>query len=129
MDNRRVGMDKEFEEYWATHQKHLLLNAPENLRAQYEESNRLDSPLDWFCFGLPIAVGVLVQPFIKLQSEILSWGIVLVIVVLLFALMQMVKPHLSKKKTELQAIDEIKRYYYERYKKTGKLDSLEPWND
>ena len=23
----------------------------------------------------------------------------------------------------------FKNYYYERYKKTGKLDKLEPWND
>ena len=23
----------------------------------------------------------------------------------------------------------VKKYYYERYKKTGKLDTLEPWNN
>lgn len=61
--------------------------------------------------------------------EILSWAIVLVVVVVLFVLMQMIKPYISKKKTEAEALEEIKNYYYERYKKTGKLDKLEPWND
>jgi hypothetical protein len=39
------------------------------------------------------------------------------------------KPYISKKKTEAEALEEIKKYYYERYKKTGKLDTLEPWNN
>lgn len=56
-------------------------------------------------------------------------AIVLVVVVVLFVLMQMIKPYISKKKTEAEALEEIKNYYYERYKKTGKLDKLEPWND
>ncbi len=43
--------------------------------------------------------------------------------------MQMIKPYISKKKTEAEALEEIKKYYYERYKKTGKLDTLEPWNN
>lgn len=122
-------MEKEFEDYWAVHQKHLLLNAPEELRSQLIEAGRLDSPTDWLCFVIPVAAGVLVQPFIKLRSEILSWGIVLIVVVILFVLMQMVKPRLSKKKTEVQAMEEIKRYYYERYKKLGSLEQLEPWQD
>lgn len=122
-------MEKEFEDYWAVHQKHLLLNAPEELRSQLMEAGRLDSPTDWLCFVIPVAVGVLVQPFIKLRSEILSWGIVLIVVVILFVLMQMVKPRLSKKKTEVEAMEEIKRYYYERYKKLGSLEQLEPWQD
>lgn len=122
-------MEKEFEDYWTVHQKHLLLNAPEELRSQLVEAGRLDSPTDWFCFVIPVAVGVLIQPFIKLRSEILSWGIVLIVVVILFVLMQMVKPRFSKKKTEVEAIEEIKRYYYERYKKIGSLEQLEPWQD
>lgn len=56
-------------------------------------------------------------------------GNILVVVVLLFVLMQMIKPCISKKKTEAEALEEIKKYYYERYKKTGKLDTLEPWNN
>lgn len=33
----------------------------------------------------------------------------------------------QKKKSTIQAIDQIKQYYYERYKKYG-LDKMEPWN-
>lgn len=122
-------MEKEFEEYWNNHQRHLILNAPEKMRSELLEAGRLDSPIDWLCFVLPIGAGILVQPLIKLKSEILSWGIVLVVVVLLFALMQMIKPHISKKKTEAEVIDAIKQYYYQRYKKIGSLDKLEPWRD
>ena len=41
--------------------------------------------------------------------------------------MFMVKPFFQKKKSTIQAIDQIKQYYYERYKKYG-LDKMEPWN-
>lgn len=41
--------------------------------------------------------------------------------------LQMVKPFFQKKKSTIQAIDQIKQYYYERYKKYG-LDKMEPWN-
>lgn len=121
-------MDKEFEDYWNLHQRHLILSAPEKLRSEYMEAGRLDSPADWVCFILPVGVGILLQPLLRFTSEILSWAIVLVVVVL-FVLMQMIKPYISKKKTEAEALEEIKNYYYERYKKTGKLDKLEPWND
>lgn len=122
-------MDKEFEDYWNLHQRHLRLSAPEKLRSEYMEAGRLDSPADWVCFILPVGVGILLQPFLNFSSEILSWAIVLVVVVSLFVLMQMIKPYISKKKTEAEALEEIKKYYYERYKKTGKLDTLEPWNN
>jgi len=122
-------MEKEFEDYWAAHQKHLILNAPEKMRAEFLESSRLDSPLDWLGFILPIGVGIVVQPLIHLRSEILSWGIVLVLVVILFVLVQMIKPHISKKRTEAEVIDSIKQYYYERYKKLGDINKLEPWRD
>lgn len=44
-----------------------------------------------------------------------------------FALLQMVKPYLQKKKTTIQALDAIKNFYYERYKKYG-LDKIESWS-
>lgn len=122
-------MEKEFEDYWNQHKKHLILNAPEKMRAEYLESTRLDSPIDWLCFVIPIGVGIAVQPFIRLRSEILSWAIMLVVVVVLFVLMQMVKPLLSKKKSEAQVIDRIKKYYYDRYKQIGDVNKMEPWRD
>ena len=122
-------MEKEFEDYWNQHQKNLILNAPEKLRTEYMESTRLDSPIDWLCFIIPIGVGIVIQPFINLRSEILSWAIMLVVVVVLFVLMQMVKPFLSKKKSEAQVLGKIKKYYYDRYKQIGDVKKMEPWRD
>ena len=44
-------MEKEFEDYWKKHQKRLILNAPKELRDEYLESTRLDTPdgLGVFC--------------------------------------------------------------------------------
>lgn len=98
-------MEKEFEDYWLKHQKRLILKSPKNLREEYLESTRLDTPMDWVCFVLPIAVGIILQPRLNFESEILSWGVVLLVVVVLFALLQMVKPYLQKKKTTIQALD------------------------
>lgn len=120
-------MEKEFVDYWNTHQKHLILNAPEGLRKEYFDSSRLDSPIDWICFLFPIAVGIILQTYLKMESTILSMGITIVVVVVLYALMQMVKPHLSHKQSESEAVEKIMMYYYERYKKTRSLDKLEPW--
>lgn len=119
-------MEKEFEDYWQKHQKRLILNSPKELRDEYLESTRLDTPLDWLCFVLPIALGIILQPYLHLKSEILSWGIVLLVVVVSFALLQMVKPKLQKKKTTIQALSAIKQFYYERYKKYG-IEKMELW--
>ena len=122
-------MEKEFVDYWNTHQNHLILNAPEGLRKEYFDSSRLDTPIDWICFLIPIAVGILLQTFMGIASTIVSMGITIVVVVLLYALMQMVKPYLSQKKSEAEAVERIKMYYYERYKKSHSLEKLEPWRD
>ena len=34
-------MDKEFEDYWNLHQRHLILSAPEKLRSEYMEAGRI----------------------------------------------------------------------------------------
>lgn len=120
-------MEKEFEDYWQQHQKRLVLQAPRKLRDDYLESNRLDTPVDWLSFVLPIGVGILLQPMLHIESEILSWGIVLFVVVLCFALLQMLKPYFQKKKSTLQALDAIKQFYYERYQKYG-LSKMEAWD-
>ena len=122
-------MDKDFENYWNTHQKRLILNAPEKMQKELLAAGRLDTPADWICFVIPIGVGILIQSFLKMKSEILSFLITIVIMILLFALMQMLKPYISKKKTEAQVLEEIKQYYYRRYKKVGDLEKLEPWRD
>ena len=67
------------------------------------------------------------QPILDIQSEILSWAVVLLIVVVCFAVMQLVKPMLQKKKSTIQVVKSIKAFYYEVYKKNG-LKKLEPWN-
>lgn len=85
-------MEKEFEDYWNKHQKRLILNAPKALRDEYFESTKLGSPIDWVCFILPVALGIGLQPILDIQSEILSWAVVLLIVVVCFAVMQLVKP-------------------------------------
>lgn len=90
-------MEKEFEEYWSAHSKRMLLNAPGNLRQEYLESTKLDTPMDWVCYILPVAAGILIQPYVNLKSEVLSWAIILLIVVVLFVLLQMVKPFFRKR--------------------------------
>lgn len=57
-------MEKEFEDYWNKHQKRLILNAPKALRDEYIESTKLDSPIDWVCFILPVALGIGLQPIL-----------------------------------------------------------------
>lgn len=90
-------MEKDFEEYWSAHSKRMLLNAPRNLRQEYLESTKLDTPMDWVCYILPVAAGILIQPHVNLKSEVLSWAIILLIVVVLFVLLQMVKPFFRKR--------------------------------
>ncbi len=119
-------MEKEFEDYWNKHQKRLILNAPRELREEYIESTRLDSPIDWACFILPVVVGVVLQSSLRLGSEILSWVVAAVVIVVCFAVLQMLKPFLQKKKSTLQVIKNIKQYYYESYMKGG-LREMDPW--
>ena len=121
-------MDKEFEDYWYKHSKRLILNAPKDLLDDYLESTRLHTVVDWVCFILPIGAGIALQPMVPFESEILSWGVTVLAVVLLFVLMQFVNSRIQKKKTLVEAIEAIKRFYYKRYKEKG-LVNIETWKD
>lgn len=100
-------MEKEFEEYWSAHSKRMLLNAPGNLRQEYLESTKLDTPMDWVCYILPVAAGILIQPHVNLKSEVLSWAIILLIVVVLFVLLQMVKPFFRKRSQPFRQLSKL----------------------
>lgn len=123
----KKNKETEFNQFWEQHHKQLILNAPKELRDEYVESTQLNSPLDWLCFILPLGIGILVQPYIRLGSEILSWLIMVVIVVVLFALMQMVKPYISKKESTAQVVERIKEYYYSMYLQQGSLENFKAW--
>lgn len=110
-------MEKEFEAYWKTHQQHLIAKAPREMRERLVEASKLSSPLDWLLFVLPVACGIILQAYIPVRSAILSWALVAVVVVVLFVLMQMLRDRFSTKKTPEQIVTEIKRYYYDRYKR------------
>jgi len=103
-------MEKEFEEYWSAHSKRMLLNAPGNLRQEYLESTKLDTPMDWVCYILPVAAGILIQPHVNLKSEVLSWAIILLIVVVLFVLLQMIKPFFQKNSAKICRIAKNERF-------------------
>ena len=124
---QKKNKETEFNQFWEQHHKQLILNAPKELRDEYVESTQLNCPLDWLCFILPLGIGILVQPYIRLGSEILSWLIMVVIVVVLFALMQMVKPYISKKESTAQVVERIKEYYYSMYLQQGGLENFNAW--
>ena len=107
----KKNKETEFNQFWEQHRKQLILNAPKELRDEYVESTQLNSPLDWLCFILPLGIGILVQ----------------VIVVALFALMQMVKPYISKKESTAQVVERIKEYYYSMYLQQGSLENFKAW--
>lgn len=119
--------DKEFIAFWEKNRKHLISNAPKELRDQLVASTQLDSPIEWVFFAFPIFVGIAILPMIKLRSEILSWAVMVVVVIVLFVVMQLVKPYITKKRSTDQVVEAIKQYYYEVYKKSGDLHSLETW--
>lgn len=125
MENK--DKEKIFNEFWERHQKQLILNAPKELRDEYVKSTQLDTPLDWVCFVLPIAAGIGLFPLFQVGSEVLSWLIMAVVVIVLFVLMQMLKPLVSRKKTTPQVVGRIKAYYYNIYVKTGDIESLDMW--
>lgn len=118
----------EFEEYWLSHEKELILRAPKKLQDDMLEATKLTTATDWVFFILPICAGVIIQPFIKLKSEILSWLISVVVIVVIFVALQILKPYVSKKKSSGEAMEAIKQFYWERYQKYG-IDKLEVWEE
>ena len=127
---KKITLEKnlEFEEYWLSHEKELILRAPKKLQDDMLEATKLTTVTDWAFFIFPICVGVLIQPFIQLKSEILSWLLAVVAVVIIFVALQILKPYVSKKKTAGEAKQAIKQFYWERYKKYG-IDKLTDWEE
>ena len=127
-DSKEKYLRESFEKFWSQHQKQLILHAPEDLRNDYMRSTQMDTPADWVCFIIPVCVGIFTSSLLKIQSQILSWVVTIVVIVVLFAVMQIIKPHFSKKKSTADAIRLIKEYYFGIYKKTGDLSNLDTWH-
>ena len=66
-----------------------------------------DSPIDWVCFILPVNWP---PANFDIQSEILSWAVVLLIVVVCFAVMQLVETYVAEKKSTIQVVKSIKAF-------------------
>lgn len=128
LKNFTLEKNLEFEEYWLSHEKELILRAPKKLQDDMLEATKLTTVTDWAFFIFPICVGVLIQPFIRLKSEILSWLVSVVAIVIIFVALQILKPYVSKKKTSGEAKEAIKQFYWERYKKYG-IEKLAVWEE
>lgn len=112
-------MEKEFEDYWRDHKDTLILHAPKALLQERQRNTKMNPPGDWLLFILPIIVmlGFFDSHFI--ENNVVNGIVTVVLGIIAFAVSELLKPYVTKKRS-LEEIDEdIKQYFYAVYQEKG----------
>lgn len=112
-------MEKEFEDYWRDHKDTLILHAPKALLQERQRNTKMNTPGDWLLFILPIIVmlGFFDSHFI--ENNVVNGIVTVVLGIIAFAVSELLKPYVTKKRS-LEEIDEdIKQYFYAVYQEKG----------
>ena len=87
-------MEKEFEDFWTAHSKQLIARAPKRWQEERTHSLGMNTLGDWLLWIVPVGVVVC----------------------------QMVRPYVTGKRSVAEIDKEIKQYYYEQYRRDGKIE-------
>lgn len=117
-------MEKEFEEFWKLHQKQLLSKAPEKYTAELKDSRSLNTAGDWLLLLFELVPGIYFTQAGYLRNEMLNFICGVVVIFVCMAVGEMLKPYVTGKRSSGDIVNDIKQYYYNRYKENGTLDGL-----
>ena len=107
-------MEKEFEDFWTAHSKQLIARAPKRLG--------MNTLGDWLLWIVPVGVVVCLMDYKFVASSLVNFLILLVICVVCVVVCQMVRPYVTGKRSVAEIDKEIKQYYYEQYRRDGKIE-------
>lgn len=114
-------MEKEFEDYWKARQKHLIQNAPEHLAEERRNSSRMNTAGDWLLLAFPVVAMFIFMNQHFIQSELPNFLCGVVVCVVFAVIGELLKPYVTGKRRVGDIDKDIKQYYYEKYKRDGKL--------
>lgn len=114
-------MEQEFENYWNLHHKQLIETAPSKLAEERKRSLGVNTTADWLLIAFPVIVMVVLMDYNFVNSPIINFVIVLFIGVITLVLGQMSSPYVTGKRRITDIDNDIKQYYYNKYKHTGEL--------
>lgn len=112
-------MEKEFEDYWRDHKDTLILHAPKALLQERQRNTKMNTPSDWLLFILPIIVMLGFYDSHFIENNVVNGIVTVVLGIIAFAVSELLKPYVTKKRS-LEEIDEdIKQYFYAVYQEKG----------
>ena len=114
-------MEQEFKNYWNLHHKQLIETAPSKLAEERKRSLGVNTAADWLLIAFPVIVMVVLMDYNFVNSPIINFVIVLFIGVITLVLGQMISPYVTGKRRITDIDNDIKQYYYNKYKHTGEL--------
>lgn len=117
-------MEKEFDEFWTAHRQQLIAAAPRRLAEERAHSLGMNTMGDWLLWIVPVGITVTLMDYQLVESRLLNMLVLLVICVACVVLCLIVKPYVTGKRSVVDIDEEIKQYYYDRYKRGEPLESL-----
>lgn len=114
-------MEKEFEEFWQINKKRLIDQAPHDLAEERRNTTRLNTAGDWLLLIFPFAAMVVFLDRQFIQHELLNFIASIAVGVAFMGIGEMIKPYVTGKRRAGDIDADIKTYYYEKYKREGKL--------
>ncbi len=117
-------MEKEFEDFWKQHQKQLLSKAPQKYTDELKASRSFNTAGDWLLLLFELVPGIYFSQAGYLHNEMLNFFCSVVIIFVCMGVGEMLKPYVTGKRSTGDIVNDIKSYYYNRYKEEGSLEGL-----
>lgn len=112
-------MEKEFEDYWRDHRDSLILHAPQTLRQERDRNTKMNTPGDWLLFVLPIMVMLGFYDCHLIENTVINIIVTVVLGIVAFAVAEMLKPYVTKKRSIEEIDADIKQYFHAVYQQKG----------
>lgn len=112
-------MEKEFDNYWKNHQLQFVAHAPQALKAERDNTGKLNTAGDWILMALPVVAMVAFMEYGVFANEMLNFVVGLGVGVLVFAVSVYIKPWVTGKRHVADIDEDIKQHFYKIYREHG----------
>ena len=106
-------------DYWKRHEKRLLKLAPRHLAEEKTQYGKYNTAGDWACMIFPFLPFSLILQITPFGNQYIDTALAFVALVVFVFLCEMARPHLTGKRPLTQINNDIKNYWYQKYKEKG----------
>lgn len=113
--------EDDFEKQWSAQPvEYWVKRAPQPLREEWEKNKKMNTAGDWIAL-VPIALVVVYMDRIPVAGELLRYGVAALLIIVWFVVWTLVRPYVTGKRAYADIEADVKAYFHQQYRQTGKM--------